>query len=435
MIQTSNRHVVRLLTQIQPQDHGVLAGKVAERFGIRIERAGQLLHQNPGGLTKPSSHGEAKRIASILLDLGVPVEVVELPDHQRGALTSDPTSSEANALPAPDTDAPPALLPPRQRHRFGLPAKLLATTALPVLIIAIGALAVLHPTVQRGYDQLLSSSAAEIAYTIAFGLDINDPAVSAAEIMLVTHRKDVGFIRVQSRQRDAVQFFAKDPVSKFEGWLSSPKTASATRPDPTGSWIVNLAQTVDALETTRGGQRLHFRDERSTLHQHRLSGTTDPNVARAIQADLEALKPYANRTTSYTVQQANVYRAKNGNRTVLISGESDQAPTSNIGDLAYTLQIGLLDVSARALQREQLYQLLGLTGLTLLVAATVAAMFARRMSQRILALTFAADRISLGELEASVKQSSHDELGDLAAALERMRLSLKISMERLRKRR
>jgi HAMP domain-containing protein len=47
----------------------------------------------------------------------------------------------------------------------------------------------------------------------------------------------------------------------------------------------------------------------------------------------------------------------------------------------------------------------------------------------------AADKISLGQLDTPVSAERNDEIGDLARALERMRLSLEAAMERLRKRR
>ena len=49
-------------------------------------------------------------------------------------------------------------------------------------------------------------------------------------------------------------------------------------------------------------------------------------------------------------------------------------------------------------------------------------------------LVKAADSISLGDLTRPVKSTTNDELGDLAQALERMRLSLEAAMDRLRRR-
>lgn len=57
------------------------------------------------------------------------------------------------------------------------------------------------------------------------------------------------------------------------------------------------------------------------------------------------------------------------------------------------------------------------------------------LSKNIGKLTDAADRISIGELDVSIKISSKDEIGALADAIIRMQDSLRFSIERLRKRR
>ena len=50
-------------------------------------------------------------------------------------------------------------------------------------------------------------------------------------------------------------------------------------------------------------------------------------------------------------------------------------------------------------------------------------------------LTDVADRISVGELGMEVKTTSKDEIGDLAEAISRMQDSIRLSIERLRRRR
>ncbi|MCY1701842.1 HAMP domain-containing protein [Deinococcus sp. SL84] len=76
--------------------------------------------------------------------------------------------------------------------------------------------------------------------------------------------------------------------------------------------------------------------------------------------------------------------------------------------------------------------------LTSLVLLSLAALWARRAAQALLnpiqRLVRAADAISSGDLSQPVQAESNDEVGDLAQALERMRLSLSAAMDRLRKR-
>jgi HAMP domain-containing protein len=46
-----------------------------------------------------------------------------------------------------------------------------------------------------------------------------------------------------------------------------------------------------------------------------------------------------------------------------------------------------------------------------------------------------AERISVGEMDAEIKIKSRDEIGDLAEAISRMQESIRLSIERLRRRR
>jgi methyl-accepting chemotaxis protein len=60
---------------------------------------------------------------------------------------------------------------------------------------------------------------------------------------------------------------------------------------------------------------------------------------------------------------------------------------------------------------------------------------AGRLTKPIEEITEAADKISLGELDISIQvRASGDEIEKLANSLERMRVSLKSAIERLRKR-
>ncbi len=72
-------------------------------------------------------------------------------------------------------------------------------------------------------------------------------------------------------------------------------------------------------------------------------------------------------------------------------------------------------------------------GMALLVAL-VAAIMGAGIARNILYLADVAERMSLGELDVKVEVKSKDELGRLAEALDRMRISLKAAIERLKRR-
>lgn len=81
---------------------------------------------------------------------------------------------------------------------------------------------------------------------------------------------------------------------------------------------------------------------------------------------------------------------------------------------------------------------LALVVISTLIGLALASTFAARASRSVInpleRLVKVADAISLGDLTRPVKVERNDEIGDLAQALERMRLSLEAAMDRLRRR-
>jgi len=72
---------------------------------------------------------------------------------------------------------------------------------------------------------------------------------------------------------------------------------------------------------------------------------------------------------------------------------------------------------------------------TLVIIGLVVTLYGHGLVTKIRHLTNVADRISVGELDAEIRIKSKDEIGSLADAITRMQDSLRLSIERLRKRR
>ena len=124
-----------------------------------------------------------------------------------------------------------------------------------------------------------------------------------------------------------------------------------------------------------------------------------------------------------------MYTGADGNR---VTKAVSQGGASN---LLYRIAVGVPIDGAQRQLRDTLLILLVAGLIAMLIGAALAARAARRIVEPIERLVKAADAISLGNLGQSVRPESNDEVGDLAQALERMRLSLDAAMERLRKRR
>jgi methyl-accepting chemotaxis protein len=66
---------------------------------------------------------------------------------------------------------------------------------------------------------------------------------------------------------------------------------------------------------------------------------------------------------------------------------------------------------------------------------TIVSLYGHRISKRLKDLTEVADRISVGELEAEIDTTVGDEIGELSEAISRMQDSIRLSIQRLRRRR
>jgi methyl-accepting chemotaxis protein len=72
---------------------------------------------------------------------------------------------------------------------------------------------------------------------------------------------------------------------------------------------------------------------------------------------------------------------------------------------------------------------------TIVLIGLVVSIYGNLLVNKIKSLTDLAQRISIGDLDAEVGIKSKDEIGDLYDAIVRMQESIRLSMERLRRRR
>ncbi len=72
---------------------------------------------------------------------------------------------------------------------------------------------------------------------------------------------------------------------------------------------------------------------------------------------------------------------------------------------------------------------------TIILIGIIVMLFGHRLTRRIQSLTDVTERISVGDLDADVEIESKDEIGDLGEAVSRMQDSIRLSIERLRRRR
>ncbi|MCF8080708.1 MAG: zinc-ribbon domain-containing protein [Desulfobacterales bacterium] len=156
----------------------------------------------------------------------------------------------------------------------------------------------------------------------------------------------------------------------------------------------------------------------------------------------EKSKVVAHPNKAFTLQQKNLsshplIAAANAGKTGLQYFTDD---TSCIGYTAKTrygwvLAVQQEEQEAFAVLRQILMFGLILFGATILAVFLISLVAGRAITRPINQLTDVAERISLGELDAEIRVKSKDEIGDLAGAIQRMADSIRLSIERLRRRR
>jgi HAMP domain-containing protein len=117
----------------------------------------------------------------------------------------------------------------------------------------------------------------------------------------------------------------------------------------------------------------------------------------------------------------------------IIGTDYNIAATTYIHEFTAPLQ--KLETQAEAVAAASLnLNLIILVG-TLVVIGLIVTLYGHNLTSRIRQLTEVADRISVGELDAEITIKAKDEIGSLAEAITRMQDSLRLSIERLRKKR
>ena len=101
----------------------------------------------------------------------------------------------------------------------------------------------------------------------------------------------------------------------------------------------------------------------------------------------------------------------------------------------FTIPVNRLKATAQALTTRVRNLSFAVLAGGLILMGLIVSIYGYVLTKRIKLLTDLAERISVGELEAEVKIKSSDEIGDLAEAVSRMQESIRLSIERLRRRR
>lgn len=101
----------------------------------------------------------------------------------------------------------------------------------------------------------------------------------------------------------------------------------------------------------------------------------------------------------------------------------------------FTGPIKLMESRAEILTEKTRLITFAILGGTLLLIGIIVSIYGHRLTGKIKSLTDVAERISIGDLGIEIETKSRDEIGELAEAISRMQESIRLSIERLRRRR
>lgn len=494
-------YVVVVLEPV-PQDLGVVARAVSERFKISLDKALALLHRAPGAVTKAVPEQQARTVAEILSEAGLLVEVREgsaegqpLPLFAAAAAGSV-LSTAGGTQPTPDTDAEIERgrdydtgvdrAAQESRDTYGGQSAAREEHYRPVGTVTVTADAsrdeqqVGEYAVTDSYDDDVVTSS---------GVGVGSVTTTAAG----THREvpEAGHATTTPPRDPMKTTLTREPPDLERSGLRRRISTAATLPALLTLVVTLLALAVTLLPVLRQQQERRAEDSAiavaATLQG--LSGGL-PLSAPMIRAELRQVEErtraqLAGRgiafmtvldaddtpllawdtesTTTGSLSPANSaatraalaegggpddtrddllgsLRESFGTLKAMVGLGSEQPITAAAAVLRNGQSAGSVVVGvAPDTLRDQLGRVLlttFLVGLIPVLFAVLAALsLTRGLTDAIRYLLVAADRISHGDFERPVELDRDDELGQIGRAIERMRVSLHESMERLRRRR
>jgi methyl-accepting chemotaxis protein len=387
---------------------------------------------------------------------------------------ASPAPPQAPPEPAPATETPPdggavaKRAKPRGKFRFGLTAKvfmlMLFVSLVPLMILGAVSFYMANERIRSDTEQLNAQIASGLAVHVDEWIDKNLRVLQA-----LAETPDI-----QSMNR-----IRQEPLLKAVGdaypWMYlvftlNPSGMNVARQDGKAlrdysdrqyykdimegkpmTWQTLVGKTskkpalILAVPIKRGGRIVGVLANAMTVGDisKRIATWRQGQTGYAFLVD-EKAKVVAHPSRNYTLQQKNlaghplIAAFRNGKRgTVYFTDENGKAAVGHTEGTRYKWILAVQQEEAEAFQIIHQVAVYGL----LIFALTIVAVFiiswisGRAITKPIKQLTAATEKISLGELDADISVKSKDEIGDLANAIQRMSESIRLSIERLRRRR
>ncbi|PTA69847.1 HAMP domain-containing protein [Deinococcus arcticus] len=301
--------------------------------------------------------------------------------------------------------------PKATKRRTSLGQRMAVGALVPLGIssaLTLGVLALTLPPLQQG---LVQRNAQAVAVAVSSNIDPNRGFQAIQpQLDALVNNSSVGFVQVELR--DGSRYFASQNT-EINDLLNA----------EVSNWLIENPSKSNFLATISPAKVYQARAN----EMKEMGGTA--NDVQKLQAQADDPKNQKATNVNFIVQQVTVSQT-DGKRALTSGREVD-----GNDNLLYTVAVGVSNAQQAAALRNTLLLVLFVSLLALGLAAYLALRAARRVVEPIEQLVKIADSISMGDLSRPVQAERNDEIGDLAQALERMRLSLDSAMERLRRRR
>ena len=388
--QTESHTDHRYVVEVKPyslEERDAITAALAEQFNIASEQASQLLSRLPGVATKPMSQEHAKLAGKRFRNAGLGAVVRLATSSEPDAQTQVDSQSKKTVTSAPKDSS-------KGRRRVSLRTKFLLSVLFPVLLTLLGALAVISFNVAPALrEQLLATARA--------------PALSTVE-------------RIESLLPSTE--LANERLDTAESLPVVQETTEGLRRAFRDQSITFIAVTDEAGRYQAGWFNRLERDDLSSIR-------IDLNQAIAEQGrQAVALASQFNGEIPDSENPSGVLQAPDIGQLEIIA-QPIRRSGQTLGAVVVGVNTSLVIARVRGILRNTIL----VTLLPIALAILIALLIGRGLTRNVIALTEAADRLSRGDLDTTVDVRSNDELGDLSDSFERLRISLRLAMNRLRR--
>jgi HAMP domain-containing protein len=386
---------------LEPSERSNKAAVIAASMGVSSQTVEKLLGSS-GLLLKPQPIGQVNDIAAKFKAAGVEVEVVSHSQNLAPTATKDNPSfsKQSKAVATTKSRASEMIFGQRPKGWLSLRWKILPLAILPVLLLGGAWLTDTFTSRAKTSEGLLVRGALQTAALfsrqVLSGVDDATGGLNTPVNLAIVQQNVVDLYNAQVLPllHVAVTDNQGKLIAVYDEDFASNDVGSGKYNDPVGMYKKLAAEDVSAIE--RMGTASVTQNTTNALLLAENPGVENPFAQ--VFTDTEGKTEYF---VAYPIEN------KLGAVHLALDAKTIGEPAAR----SVTITLIVLAI-------------------TLALVSAIASYFANLISQRMSNLANLADKVSMGDLEQAISASSKDEIGDLAQALERMRISLRAAVAR-----